>query len=428
MSQTLTTSSPIIKSLFTALESSASGGTQINPPIAWSSLTSEILNDINASLALVSELTGMQVNGTQVWWTYQQQSASSGTRFYYISNSNRISYDLAIAPAVLNGAFPILGGNQIYNLLTTIAYEAGHTEDPQFYDSYITRYFGPNGGGSPGSDLQFGAEVALQLLGEGKSLYNDELVASQITGLLPYVPYDPTHTSVIAKGNDTNAILYGAQVAGLGSFSGYSTTLLPTLLEGYWGNYVTDYLTGPDSIETEFSQKFYDDISSISISLANSLTFTQNTAGIVGMTIGFSGGSISSYIADFGGYGAIEPDSPLSAPPVGQNLSPSSSTETTYQEFTFTDGHEDWFIDSAAGGQITIVGESGTSLATYHLTLETGDILSFKYAELQINGVDQGSFALPTQNGDGILVAYTDANAVISVAASNEASRVLSGC
>ncbi len=297
--------STLLDSLISNLTLSASQG-----GFGWeTSDVNSFVTDITSSSVLLNQLSGMQLAG----WTYTTAIGDqSATNPYAAIPTTTLSSEYIDALAV-----PADG--KAANLTAVIAYEAGHAEDPQLNTIEYS-----------GTDLQYGAWIALDLLSEGKSLLNNEAVAQQESSTTIPILGTPGPTTVFGAASSEG--LYGQSGLGYG-----------LLVTDYWKDYVTDDLTKTGyfnlpSIELTCPPEIYNAFAGININLAAGLTFSQPGEGTTSMVITFGTGPISSYEIDFGGYGDVAPSAPYFTPPSFTGTSPAPPSLTTYQEFTFTNG------------------------------------------------------------------------------------------
>ncbi len=306
--------STLLDSLISELTLSTSQG-----GFGWNtSDVSAFITDITSSSVLLNELSAMQLAG----WIYTTDTHASddqsATDPYTVLNNQPPTTSLT--SNYINGTdFPSF--SKAANLIAVIAYEAGHAEDPQLNTIEYS-----------GTDLQYGAWIALDLLSEGKSLLNNEAVQQQLTGTNGGIP-------VIGLGGPTT-VFDAAASEGIKGQSGIGYGLVI----GYWTHYVTDELTKPGflpSIESTCPPDIYNAFAGVNISLATNLVFAQPAAGTTSMEIDFTTSStetLSSYIIDFGGYGDAAPSAPYFTAPSFTSTNPAPQSLITYQEFTYTNG------------------------------------------------------------------------------------------
>ncbi len=157
--------STLLDSLISELTLSTSQG-----GFGWNtSDVSAFITDITSSSVLLNELSAMQLAG----WIYTTDTHASddqsATDPYTVLNNQPPTTSLT--SNYINGTdFPSF--SKAANLIAVIAYEAGHAEDPQLNTIEYS-----------GTDLQYGAWIALDLLSEGKSLLNNEAVQQQLMDL-----------------------------------------------------------------------------------------------------------------------------------------------------------------------------------------------------------------------------------------------------
>lgn len=233
-----------------------------------------------------------------------------------------------------------------------LAYELGHAED---YQGNTIRYGGSTNGGD---GLGLGAQVALQLLGEGKSLYNKYQISNTLGTLL-----DSDGTTFVPPSNITN--LSSEQAVLNGAADSAASTVVGTNVNGfsnYWDIYVTKNLASDPTVESLLQS-----LTNATVTSVSNITFTQNSNSTITMIITSFGGTVgtvqlpngnsvtvSGYSVTFGNYGAVT-SSGLGG---GQGLRMMTSPSQGYNS-----GQTDQIFDFANGSSLEDIYNPTTDIA-----------------------------------------------------------------
>jgi len=245
---------------------------------------------IKKSTLLVDQITALDSLGPNIKWNigFSEGSGSAGTTIK--GREVFINIDPVNSATLKN---PVTAAA----FVSKLAYELGHAQDPEL--NQIT-YSNSNG-------LAIGANTALALIGEGKSVFN-ELQADRSIGLsLADIPQDVKNES-----DPTRAILLGAGDASTGT----NTLTGNQGLAGYWKTNYDAFFNNLDAKNEFADQNVYLALKSMSSMKNATATFSQDIAnGTTTITINNITGAdpningvmttISSYSDTFGGYGPI---------------------------------------------------------------------------------------------------------------------------
>jgi len=343
---TNTTNIPANDPIFAPLESSLNGMSGVDPTQV-TNFIQDVVNLINTgnNPPKVDSLLVEQINALATNWTigYLASGAQTVIGTGTGAGQNGIpvgqgQIQIYVNPSSLTSTSStqtVMSAAQTF--VGALAYEVGHAEDPELNNIQ----FGSTAA-SVGNALSVGAETALEMISEGKSLYNEYKAQK----LIPSIPLATLPNSITQAATSQLAILNSADYL----TSSDSPVTGQDALTFYWTSILSSYqanLTGanPDVLTL---------LGSMNMAVTNlapsGVTFTQSTTtNIITMAIAFNASAnvnspvtlsngnsvtVSSYTDTFGGYGAIVAPSGTS----GGKANPKVIAPTGSETFNFTNG------------------------------------------------------------------------------------------